>query len=341
MRKRILLISTLYLLGIGYSQAQLFSSKKNYNKPYKAKFEPYSSVGFGLGTASYYGELSPINDPINATFKMMRWNVTANYTRHFTPRFSGRAALTWARLAGDDYTFSNGRTNFDGNFVRNLHFRNDVKELSAVAILNILPEGRNAFDRPFFLPYIFGGLAVFAHNPKARTPERFGNNWVSLQPLGTEGQGQPGGLQPYSLVSASIPIGIGFRFRYKRNWDISAEAGIRFAITDYLDDVGGGYAEPSSFAQADGLGVAMSDRSREQIAARKGGDRTQELRRIIASQPENAGLPPNFNPFDRTITIEGSGPGYPRGGGNKDIYLLTAIHVNYIIAPKIKCPPLR
>ncbi len=322
MRKRILLISTLYLLGIAYSHAQLFSSKKNYNKPYKAKFEPYSSVGFGLGTASYYGELSPIADPVNSTFKLIRWNVTANYTRHFTPRFSGRASLTLARLSGDDYTFSKGRPQFDGQFLRNLHFRNDVKELAITGILNILPEGRNAFDRPFFVPYLFGGVAVFAHNPKARTPIDAGNEWVALQPLGTEGQGLSGGAKPYSLVSAALPVGIGFRFRFNRNWDISAEAGMRFTLTDYIDDVGGLYpSNPDELANS--TAMMVSNRTLEPTAARKGGDRLSDLQRIAG---ENGGTLPLSN---------------ARGGGKKDLYLLTAIHVNYIIAPKIKCPPLR
>ncbi|WP_199181996.1 hypothetical protein [Siphonobacter sp. BAB-5405] len=320
MRKRLLLISTLYLLGLGYSQAQ-FRFSKNYSKGRKPQFEAYSSVGFGIGTSNYYGELAPITDPINATFKMMRWNITGNYTRHFTPRLSGRAALTLARLAGDDYTYSKGRPSFDGNFYRNAHFRNDLKELSLTGIYNIVPEGRNAFDRPVVVPYIFGGLALFAHNPKARTPEDLGNEWVRLQPLGTEGQGQPGGPKSYSLVSASIPVGLGFRFRYKRNWDISAEAGIRFTFTDYLDDVGGNYANPASFT--DPIALAMSDRTLEPIAARKGGDRIAELQRI--AQANNGELPSKIT----------------RGGGNKDMYLLTAIHVNYIITPKIKCPPLR
>ncbi|WP_420154001.1 hypothetical protein [Siphonobacter sp.] len=327
MRKRLLLISALYLLGLGYSQAQLRLSK-NYTRARKPQFESYSSVAFGIGTSSYFGELAPLKDPINSVFNMMRWNITGNYTRHFTPRFSGRAALTLARISGDDYKF-NGRPQFDNNFLRNAHFRNDLKELSVTAIYNIIPEGRNAFDRPAIVPYVFGGLAILAHNPKARTPEEFGNEWVKLQPLGTEGQGRPGYAKPYSLVSAAIPIGLGFRFRYKRNWDISAEAGFRFSFTDYLDDVGGYYpANPDVFA-GDALAQAMSNRSQELVAARKGGDRTAGLQRIFTEQ----GGGPNNAP--------GNNWGDGRGGGNKDYYFLTAIHLNYIITPKIKCPPLR
>jgi hypothetical protein len=88
----LMLILTIGLLTNGKVQAQS-----------RSFFMPYSSVGFGVGTSSYYGDLAPYRTPLASTFKMMRWSVGANYTRHFTPRLGARASFTWARIAGDDY----------------------------------------------------------------------------------------------------------------------------------------------------------------------------------------------------------------------------------------------
>jgi hypothetical protein len=336
MRKSILLISSFCVLGIGAAHAQLRLSKNSGKGGYKPKFEPYSSVAFGLGTASYYGELAPLSDPLYSTFQLIRWNVTANYTRHFTPRLSGRAALTLARLTGDDYTFSKGRPKYDYTFARNLHFRNDVKEFSLTGLYQFVPEGRDFTHRSLLTPYVFAGIAVIAHNPKARTPEDMGNNWVSLQPLGTEGQGRPGYAKPYSRVTAAIPFGFGLRYKINRRWDVSGEVGMRYTFTDYLDDVGGLYADPNAFID-NPTALAMSRRSYEPIAARKGGDRAEGVRQYLISK----GVDPSIiqDPFQ--FQLPGFQQGAERGGGRPDIYLLTNIHVNYILAPKVKCPPLR
>ena len=85
-------------------------------------------------------------------------------------------------------------------YIRNLHFRNDLKEFAITGIYNFIADGRNSNARAKFTPYVFGGLALVAHSPEAITlRSEFGSvtitdlsKWVKLQPLHTEGQGQPG-----------------------------------------------------------------------------------------------------------------------------------------------------
>ncbi len=69
----------------------------------RGTFIPYSTVGFGVGTSNYYGDMASYTTPLKSTFGMMRWSVTGNYTRHFTPRLAARASFTYARIVGDDY----------------------------------------------------------------------------------------------------------------------------------------------------------------------------------------------------------------------------------------------
>lgn len=235
------------------------------------RFAPYSSVTFGVGTSTYFGDLAGYRQPFRTLTTLPRWNVGLGYTRQFTPHFAARAMFTWARITGDDYTFN--KTTIEKNLVqyaRNLHFRNDLKEFAVTGIYNFIEDGRNSNSRARITPYIFGGLALVAHSPEARTPAAPDNGdyearkWVKLQPLHTEGQGQPGRDKPYSLVTLAIPVGFGVRYKLNDNFNIGAEIGLRYTFTDYLDDVGSGaYADP---ATQQGVATIMSDRRFEQNA---------------------------------------------------------------------------
>ncbi|MDP1746467.1 MAG: DUF6089 family protein, partial [Bacteroidota bacterium] len=97
-------------------------------------------------------------------------------------------------------------------------------------------------------------------NPQAQ----INNNWVDLQPLGTEGQGLPNGAtkRKYKLVDVSIPFGIGVKANLSKNIGISLEWGIRKTFTDYLDDVSKRYYDPAILAAKRGATTAqLSDPS--------------------------------------------------------------------------------
>ena len=51
-------------------------------------------------------------------------------------------------------------------YTRNLSFRNDIKELSSVAVIDLFKNNGTSFARVKWTPYIFGGLALIHHNPK-------------------------------------------------------------------------------------------------------------------------------------------------------------------------------
>jgi hypothetical protein len=301
-------------------------------------FIPYSTVGFGLGTSNYYGDMAGFARPLQSTFKMIRWSATGNYTRHFTPRLAARAGFTYGRIAGDDFTM-NSAPKYQSNvrLARNLHFRNDLKEFSLVGIFKLTPDNRSYDRRPQLGTYIFAGIAATAHNPKAL--DTLDGNWVKLQPLHTEGQGNPGYAKPYSLVQFAIPLGFGVRYKINSRLDISAELGFRFTFTDYLDDVSQNYADPALFAD-NPLALKMSNRAFENFTARKGKDRTEALRKYLAVQNN---IPDAQDPF-ATLQSTGYGSGGGARGNNptqKDSYMFGIIHINYVLPTQIKCPPLK
>lgn len=94
-------------------------------------------------------------------------------------------------------------------------------------------------------PYIYGGVGGFYFNPQAK----YGDEWVDLQPLGTEGQGLPEypDRQKYSRIAICFPVGAGFRVLTYNNWVMGFEMAARFTTTDYLDDVSGYYPNPDYY----------------------------------------------------------------------------------------------
>ncbi len=317
--------------------ALIFSSL-SVSAQFSGRFVPYSTVSVGVGTSSYYGDLASYRRVASSTFGMMRWNFTANYTRHFTDRLAARASFTWARIAGDDYTVNRkGQNEF--YFARNLHFRNDLKEFALMGIYKIIPDNRSYDRRPQISPYVFLGIGAMAHNPMARVPDIEGDRWQKLQPLGTEGQGSPNGPKEYSLVQLAIPLGVGVRYKLSSRFDVSAELGFRFTSTDYLDDVHDTYADPNILKND--LARTFANRSAEPTAARKGGDRTNILRDFIAT---SYGLTdPGIDPFVAIQQTEFTSPGNMRGANpqRNDTYLLGTIHLTYVLGTPIKCPPLK
>lgn len=300
----------------------------------RSTFIPYSTVGFGIGTSNYYGDMASYTTPLRSTFGMMRWNMSGNYTRHFTPRLAARASFTYARIAGDDYKM-NKKDPTNLRYARNLSFRNDLKEFAIEGIFKLTPDNRSYDRRPQFSAYLFGGIAVVAHNPKAL--DTLGGNWVKLQSLGTEGQGRPGYAKPYSLIQFAIPLGIGVRYKFNDRFDIGAELGFRKTFTDYLDDVAGNYADPAVFAD-NPLALKMANKSTERYTVRKGVDRTGGLKQFVQT---NYGVTTE-DPFSVVKQNYGT-TGYARGTNPnlKDNYLIGTIHISYILPTQIKCPPLK
>jgi len=313
-----------------------------YGQGYRNQFVPYSTVGVGVGTSSYYGDLAAYRRVFASTFKMMRWSVTGEYTRHFSPRFAARASLTWARIAGDDYIMNRSGAHVDYHlFIRNLHFRNDIKELAAVGIYKLTPDGKSYDRRPQFGAYLFGGVALFAHNPKARLPLLEDSNekqrWVALQPLGTEGQGREGGDKLYSLVKLAIPLGVGVRYKINPKFDIAAELGFRITTSDYLDDVSKrSYADPDLLnSTGDTRAAELANRTLERRPARKPNESRDGLLRQYLGLDEGTDPYAFLEANPQWTSVRGTKE------TRKDSYMTGTIKLIYVLGPTVKCPPIK
>lgn len=234
---RLFMLVCLWLIGLPSMAQNPFWFLGQRDGRYVDKFDAHSSVSLGVGSTNYVGDLAPLGGLTQVGIQSMRWNLGAQFTRHFSKNFSARFGLSYVRLAGDDNYFDQSG-DFSGSYYRNLHFKNDLKELTILGVFELMGNKEFIRKRPQFSPYIMAGIAAYSHDPMARKDAYTSNgtvmkgDWISLH-----GQNTPSEGNTYSLVGLALPVGVGFRYRLTDDFDVSFELMHRVAFSDYLDDV--------------------------------------------------------------------------------------------------------
>ena len=282
--------------------------------------DKYTFIGLNLNGFTYFGDLSPSSNALSDHLTTSRLGFGVEVGKRINTRLSLIGAFNWGRIYGDDNAVS---ATTEPHYLRNLHFRSDIFELSFIGKIDILPELGHFSKRRFYRPYLFTGLAAFYHNPQAKTPTKFGDIWIPLQPLGTEGQNIGLGTT-YSKVQLAIPLGVGANIKLSNRLDLGIQFAYRYTFTDYLDDIGGQYVDLGVFGDNE-LAQTLSDRSLEATAVVTG---------------ETRSLPNRANEYigvdgQTYSTITGYLPNQVRNRGNaatKDGYFVTGIHLRYILS---------
>lgn len=263
----------------------------------------YFSVGPSMGLSNYFGDLDAGFGFFRFTKPAFGFNVVYHYDPHMHLRLSVNQAWVGAMDEGGK------------NASRNLHFRSPITEVSMQVCYDFIGNYRKYKYRPFFTPYIFAGVGIYAYNPKAKFFDVAQDKsvWIELQPLGTEGQFLPlldqGYPRPYALTQVNIPFGAGIRYKFTYMIDIGFEVGLRKLFTDYLDDVSSLYPNMRALELQNPKAYIMSDRSYD-IEGEGGG---------------------RAFPY-------GAGSGNVRGFSNQDDwYVFSMVTVNFIIDNR-KCP---
>jgi hypothetical protein len=191
-------------------------------------------LGLSGGIANYQGDLT---DKLYITSKPA-FGLSLDY--ELNPKFSIRAGLTFAKVAGAD---SLNKTDLH---LRNLSFQSRITEFSILGEFNTMN-----MELKTWSPYLFAGLAVYHFNPYTFDAK---NEKVFLHPLHTEGQGLAGypDSKPYSLTQLAIPFGGGIKYNVSESVRIAFEIGLRKLFTDHLDDVSGNYADAADLLAASG-----------------------------------------------------------------------------------------
>ncbi|MDH5475759.1 MAG: DUF6089 family protein [Cyclobacteriaceae bacterium] len=294
----------------------------------------YSSFGINASSLNYFGDLAPKPGVLSTDISFTRPAFGATYSYRFGPRYTVQADFFWGTLRGSDYESADpGDPDQKPRYIRNLQFRNRIKELSITAVVDLYKNESSYITRVELTPYAFLGISVFHHNPKGFVGNDSGlpeaGTWVALQPLGTEGQNSTlaetdvnYGIKPYSKIQIGIPFGIGARYKLNQAMDLSFEIGTRFLFTDYIDDVSANYVD---------LDKLPSDLSRYMS------DRSTQTEAITGATRDD--IPTERISYNGYSVIAGYGQENEhnmRGGVNdNDIYWVTTLRLTYIIGGKL------
>lgn len=278
-KKHNLFFIILFISSFAYSQHRSYTDKYEYRKK-------RHEVTFGLGASNCLTDLggSFISDPnseesqidflrsiYDTDLAKSNFSVNAAYIYHFKRKLNFRGNLSFGQIGADDAISKDpNRAN------RNLNFKSSIIEVSGIVEYYFAkPITGNKYNlkdvqghklAPNFLAhwgfYIMGGVGGFYYNPKglnnkvynsgAHMNANFSPNidqqWYSLRPLHTEGQGMEGNKtkfqksgKTYSPVALCFPLGFGLEKAFNGDMGLKIEASYRFTNTDYLDDVSGVY----------------------------------------------------------------------------------------------------
>src|SRR5690554_5191701 len=102
----------------------------------------YTSVGVSLKGTYAHGDIS-------GNLKTIRPGIGVNIARRVLPKLTLFSELMWIRLVGEDFNGSDVLTqNQTFSYLRNLHFRNDIKELSFFLQYDLFPSMYHYRKRP-------------------------------------------------------------------------------------------------------------------------------------------------------------------------------------------------
>lgn len=316
-----------------YAQMNRKKIKKNnrniaHFKGKKRGFDPakkYNAIGVSLNALNYYGDIAPLSSSISTDFAYTRPGVGVSFTHRFGPFYQLTGGFAWGTLAASDAESADPADEKAAfRYVRNLSFRNRVKEISVVGQFDLFPNQGTYISRVRWTPFAFAGLAIFHHNPQAKDVN---GEWVELQPLGTEGQyadlpetAANYGVKPYKKIQMAIPFGFGARFRFNEVLDIAGEFSFRYLFTDYIDDVSGNYVDLHLLSEE---AQRMSYRSDEVDP-----NSSEKVGQIMSSR-----IPTSSTVFPTVVNGYGSEhPGNIRGNSkDRDIYTMTTIRLTYIL----------
>ncbi len=240
-----IVVITLLLSTLTFAQHTNFNTQRNWSLNKK-------ELVFGFGATQFTGDLGG-RDNIGKDFSLVDMDLPSTgfggvigYRYRFHPYWSTSTMLNISMVRGND-----ALTNELIRESRNLSFRSMVIELSQR--IEFIVFANEKFGQRYSLPghsgarnhneqvYLFTGIGINYFNPKAQ----YQGSWVALDPLNTEGQGMAGGAKETLPISATIPMGIGFRFGVGRMWRFGIEATYVKTFTDYMDDVSTNYYDPS------------------------------------------------------------------------------------------------
>jgi len=190
-----------------------------------------SSVDIGIfgGGGTYFGDMTKVDfqKSVNPAYgAFLRYN--------FNPRYSLRFNLV------------NGTIGAEGQYDEvNWPFSKNVMDISLLFEFNYLKYIVGDKQTPWST-FLFGGVGVQMYDYEFRHDELI----PLVDPTYFNYIHNSG-----SVISPTIPFGLGVKYNLSRKWGIGLEGGLRKSLSDKLDDLD----DPLSFINEDGVQVKYTD----------------------------------------------------------------------------------
>ncbi|MBY0427213.1 MAG: hypothetical protein K2Q22_16380 [Cytophagales bacterium] len=155
----------------------------------------YHEIGLSVGALNYKGELSPEVHPFN-----YRPGMNLFYRYNFNPDIAWKNSLMVGQIAGDDRLW-----NLPLNKYRDARFASILVEIASMVEYNFFSY-RKAKGGEKFTVYLTGGLAAYFYETRVGSP-----------------------------VMPALPVGVGFKYAFLKQFNLGFEFGSRFLFSDLLD----------------------------------------------------------------------------------------------------------
>ena len=219
-------------------------------------------LGLGLGYTNYYGDLSNYRitrfSDLTKTWRFADFNsyyipkpsLSLLLQKKINPTLGLILQLNQVEFSmSDRYRYKGGTLAYDApNFARSLNFSTRLRD-AGIALHFTTANGRFMPENAFFYPSFFlgGGIAQFDvkgdlydanNNPYNYTVQaqiNDGSFETNLRDAKTETQNRYANTIPY------LDLGLALNFRLSNSVSLSVQSDIKYAGSDYLDDVSGQY----------------------------------------------------------------------------------------------------
>ncbi|WP_421795155.1 DUF6089 family protein [Haliscomenobacter sp.] len=185
-------------------------------------------VGVFAGLAAYSGDVNPT---LTSRFKDFTPSIGLTTRTNLSKRFGFRVGLTYLKLKGDDEHYES-RESRDFNFNTNLVELGVVGEWEPFGANRFFTdaEGKINMDK-LISPYLFAGVGLMGGGLNTDFSNYPGKNEQIIAGIKKD--------RAYgnSLLSVSLPIGLGLKFDLSEKFTLAVEGSIRGSFTDYLDGI--------------------------------------------------------------------------------------------------------
>jgi len=163
-----------------------------------------NELGIFLGGSNFIGDVGSTTyiAPNEPAFGILyKWNKS--------PRHAYRFSYTQSQISGDDHDSKES-----GRHDRGYSFKNNIKELSAGLEFNFFDFNLHD-EKPKFTPYVYSGLSYFFYDDLHITSGTTHENGIKS--------------------SIAIPMTLGVKTSFSRDFVLGLEVGARYTFTDNID----------------------------------------------------------------------------------------------------------